>query len=145
MKTMLVLLVIAFPCLAGEVATMTGLATYYTVMSCQKEGNSGTKTASGKTYDENAMTCAMRSREWGSMWKVTNADTGKSIIVTLTDFGPGRKPAARGVIIDLTPKAFKELGGGKRGEIKVTVERCAEFAHMICSAHKAWQAPHNPK
>jgi len=120
--TLLLILAIAFPCYAGE-----GLATYYTADSCVAEGNSGVKTASGKDYDENGMTCAMRSRKWGSKWRVTNLNTKKSIkksiIVTLTDFGPGRGPAARGVIIDLTPKAFQELGGGKHGEIRVKVER----------------------
>ena len=73
MKSLLLILTIAFPCYAGE-----GLATYYTAASCVAEGNSGVKTASGRDYDENAMTCAMRSREWGSKWRVTNADTGKA-------------------------------------------------------------------
>ena len=37
----------------------TGIATYYTAKSCQREGTSGILTASGKRYDETAFTCAL--------------------------------------------------------------------------------------
>ncbi len=102
-----------------------GLATYYTEESCKREGTSGVWTANGERFDENALTCAMRSRAWGSKFKVTNLANGKSIIVRLNDFGPGKKPTARGVIIDLTPAGMKALGAWdkrKAGEIKVRVE-----------------------
>jgi len=103
----------------------SGIATFYTVESCQKEGTSGVYTASGEKYNESGMTCAIRSRAWGTYYKVTNISNGKSVICRLNDFGPGKKATNRGVIIDLTPAAFDELGGkrGKTwGEIKVTVE-----------------------
>ncbi len=101
----------------------TGLATYYTTASCQREGNSGVKTANGANFDENALTCARRSREFGSKWEVTNLANGKKVIVTQNDYGPGHKPTARGVIIDLTPAAFKALGAGRAGELKVQIRR----------------------
>lgn len=98
-----------------------GIATYYSTKSCQREGTSGIFTANGERYSERAMTCATRSREFGTRYKVTNLDTGRSIIVRQNDFGPGRGPAKRGVIIDLTPAAFDAIGG-KRGITKRGVE-----------------------
>jgi rare lipoprotein A len=109
------------PIVAPAEAT-TGLATYCTVESCKKEGNSGVYTANGEKFDEKALTCAMRRRDWGSKFKVTNLENGKEIIVRLNDYGPGKKPTARGVVIDLTPEGFRQLGAGRKGEIKVKVE-----------------------
>lgn len=103
-------------------ASETGFATYYTVKSCQKEGTSGVYTANGEKYIEANLTCAMRSRKWNTKFKVTNLETGLSIVVRLNDFGPGKGPAAKGVIIDLTPAGFKALGAGKKGKIEVEVE-----------------------
>jgi rare lipoprotein A len=120
MKTIILLAFLAIPAFAAE-----GLATYYTTKSCQREGTSGVFTANGEKFDESALTCAMRSREWGKKIKVTNLENGKTIEVRLNDFGPGKKPTARGVIIDLTPAGFKALGAGKKGEIRVKVEPVA--------------------
>ena len=103
----------------------TGIATFYTEKSCKKEGTSGIYTASGEKFNENAFTCAMRNRNWGKKFKVTNLKNNKSVIVRLNDFGPGKKATKRGVIIDLTPIAFDYLGGKRGenwGEIKVNVE-----------------------
>jgi rare lipoprotein A len=108
---------------AGIVVGEEGAATYYTVKSCQKEGTSGVYTANGERFDETALTCARRSRKWGTLWKVTSKETGKSIIVRQNDFGPGKGPTAKGVIIDLTPEGFKQLGAKPRqGKIAVIVE-----------------------
>lgn len=120
MKTLIGLLLIV-----GNIYAAEGLATYYTEESCKREGTSGIFTANGERFDESALTCAMRSRAWGSKFKVTNLANGKSIEVRLNDFGPGKKPTARGVIIDLTPAGMKALGAWdkrKAGEIKVKVE-----------------------
>lgn len=113
----------------AHASEMFGKATFYTVASCQAEGTSGVWTASGEAYDESALTCAVRSREWGTKYRVTNLENGKSVIVRHNDYGPGRKPTARGVVIDLTPRAFDALGGkrGKTwGEMNVHVERMPE-------------------
>jgi len=104
-----------------------GLATYYTVASCQHEGTSGVYTANKESFDEQDYTCAMRDkrcyRKAGTSvyFKVTNLKTKQSCIVRLNDFGPGKGPAKRGVIIDLTPAAKKAIGM-KGGEVKVSVE-----------------------
>lgn len=128
MRTTLILLVLlaVFPTKPSGALGVAdeGKATYYTEESCQREGTSGTWTASGKRFDESKLTCAMRRRDWGSKWRVTSLETGKSVVVTLTDFGPGKKPASRGVIVDLTPAAWRELGARKgQGTMRVRVER----------------------
>ena len=124
MKTTLAIsLFLCFAACASEPEVKEGFATFYTIKSCQREGTSGVYTANGEKYDESAFTCALRSRKWNTKYKVTNSDTGKSIEVRLNDFGPGKGPTAKGVIIDLTPAAFKALGGiQKAGRLKVTVE-----------------------
>lgn len=114
---------IALILLSPAIFALEGDATYYTEESCKREGTSGVWTASGKRFDEKALTCAMRRRDWGAKFKVTNLDNGKEIVVTLNDFGPGKGPSAKGVVIDLTPAGFKELGAGKKGKLRVKVEQ----------------------
>jgi len=134
MKAMILGLIIWI--VTGMIALATadtcGYATYYTVASCKAEGTSGVLTASGKQYDESQMTCALPfhprkvngRRAWGQRYRITNLRTGKSIICTHLDYGPGKKARTRGVVCDLTPAAFKALGGKLRdGRIKVKVEK----------------------
>lgn len=119
---------IGFSSFSAE-TVLTGKASYYTIASCQKEGTSGVFTANGERYDENQLTCAMqdkrcyRKKNKSVYFKVTNLDNNKYIIVRLNDRGPGKIPLKKGIIIDLTPKAFQELGGKlKNGLINVKVE-----------------------
>ena len=63
------------------------------------------------------MVTAARHEPRGSILKVTNPETGKSVIVTVNDRGPfnGNR------ILDLSTGAFKQLYGGlKRGVGPVT-------------------------
>lgn len=96
--------------LSTNAHALEGFATYYTTESCQQEGTSGVFTANGERFDESALTCAMRRRDWGSKFLVYSPDTNKSIVVRLNDFGPGKGPSSKGVIIDLTPAGMKALG-----------------------------------
>lgn len=98
-------------------------ASYYTAVSCQREGTSGVYTASGERYDETALTCAMRSREWGAKYRVTNLDNDKSVIVRLNDFGPSKKLWTRGRKMDLSKGAFQQIANLKKGVIRVKIER----------------------
>ena len=110
----------------GQGVAREGVATFYTVASCKREGTSGVYTASGERYIEGNLTCALRSRDFGGLYRVTNKANGRSVIVRHNDYGPGKRPTARGVIIDLSPGAFDALGGKRGetwGEIKVSVER----------------------
>lgn len=122
-RALIILVLISPPAWAGD---KVGIATFYTVKSCQREGTSGVYTANGERYNEKALTCALRSRDWGGLYRVTNLANGRTVIVRHNDYGPGKRPTARGVVIDLSPAAFDALGGKRGetwGEIRVTVER----------------------
>ena len=100
-----------------------GLASFYTAESCRREGTSGTWTASGERFDEQALTCAMRRRDWGSLWRVTSLETGMDVVVRLNDYGPGKGPTAKGVIVDLSPRAMRAIAPKGVGMVRVKVER----------------------
>lgn len=128
MKTTLISVLLVFltvfQCPAEE---KTGYATYYTTESCQKEGTSGVYTASGQRFDESAFTCALPRRGWGGWYRVTNTKTGACVFVKHNDYGPGKGPQAKGVVIDLTPTAFMALGAKlKDGRVRVKYERLTD-------------------
>lgn len=64
-------------------------------------GFHGKKTASGQRFNENAMTAAHKSLPFGTIVKVTDQATGRSIKVEITDRGPFHP----GRIIDLSKAA----------------------------------------
>ena len=97
-------------------------ASYYTKESCQKEGTSGVWTASNEPYNENDLTCAMRSRDFGKYYRITNLGNNKSVIVRHNDFGPSKKLYEQGRIIDLSRKAFEQIADLKEGVIQVKIE-----------------------
>jgi len=66
----------------------------------------GTKTASGRPFDDNAMTAAHKSLPFGSKVKVTNKRNGRAATVTITDRGPHVK----GRCIDLSKAGARTLG-----------------------------------
>lgn len=101
-----------------------GYMTYYTAESCQKEGTSGVFTASGELFDEEALTCALRSRGFGDEYVIYSPDTGRQVIVRHNDYGPGKGPASRGVIIDTTPAVWQALGlNVHMGKVEVCIQR----------------------
>jgi len=112
---------------------IVGAATYYTAQSCRQEGTSGSWTASGKRFDESALTCALPKEmakamniQFGDSVRVTNLDSGKKIVVRYTDTGPGKKAQKRGVVIDLSIRAMIDLAGGSgvhAGRVKVEIGR----------------------
>ena len=78
----------------------------------------------GSLFNENAFTCAMRSRRFGHHYKVTNLKNGKSIIVKHRDFGPATKYRGKRLnrIIDLSKAAFEHIADLKTGVIWVKVK-----------------------
>lgn len=80
-------------------------------------GFHGKKTASGVRFNENSMTAAHRTLPMGTVVKVTNLLTGKSIKVTINDRGP----YAKGRIIDLSKAAAARLGTKQAGVERVCV------------------------
>jgi rare lipoprotein A len=87
--------------------SFSGVASYY--------GNeSGSKTASGERFNQNAMTCAHRSLPFGTKLRVSSG--GRSVVVTVNDRGP----FVRGRVLDLSKGAARALGMG--GLARVTAE-----------------------
>lgn len=76
----------------------------------------GRLTASGVRFNENHLTAAHASLPLGSQVRVTVADTGRTIIVTIND-----RPGTRKRIIDLSRAAAQELGILGRGVAKVSL------------------------
>ncbi len=70
----------------------------------------------------NALTCAHPSAPFGSRLRVTDVETGRSVVVTVTDRGP----FAAGRVVDLSLAAARTLGIVRRGVARVRVERAPE-------------------
>ena len=106
------------PIAAGPVWTdsdgtwrQAGIASWYGGRRWQ-----GRLTASGVRYDERQLTAAHASLPIGSRVRVTVADTGHSVVVTIND-----RPGTRRRIIDLSRAAAAELGILARGVARVTI------------------------
>ena len=77
--------------------SFSGVASFY--------GNeSGSQTASGQRFDQNAMTCAHRSLPFGTKLRVSTGQ--RSVVVTVNDRGP----FIRGRVLDLSKGAARVLG-----------------------------------
>jgi rare lipoprotein A len=82
---------------SGSGHSFSGMASFY--------GNeSGSRTASGQRFNQNAMTCAHRSLPFGTKLKVTHGD--RSVVVTVNDRGP----FIRGRVLDLSTAAARAVG-----------------------------------
>ena len=98
---------------APALLTLKGDATYYA------DKFSGRRTASGEVYDPRAFTAAHRKLPFGTIVRVTRADTGAVVYVRITDRGPfGR--ARR--IIDLSRAAAESLDMLHAGVVGVVVQ-----------------------
>jgi rare lipoprotein A len=87
----------------------SGKASYY--------GNeSGSRTASGQRFNQNALTAAHRSLPFGTKLRVTHR--GQSVIVTINDRGP----FIRGRVLDLSKGAARAIGLTGAGVGHVTAE-----------------------
>jgi rare lipoprotein A len=67
---------------------------------------SGGLTANGERATPSGMTAAHRYLPFGTIVRVTNRNTGQSVVVRINDRGP----FVSGRIIDLTPAAAHQLG-----------------------------------
>jgi rare lipoprotein A len=94
---------------SGTGRTFSGMASYY--------GNeSGSRTASGARFNQNALTAAHRSLPFGTKLRVTHG--GQSVIVTINDRGP----FVRGRVLDLSTGAARAIGLTGAGVGRVTAE-----------------------
>jgi rare lipoprotein A len=78
----------------------------------------GRYTSTGERLDAVTATAAHRTLPLSSYAKVTNLDSGRSVVVKINDRGP----QTRRFIIDLSPRAADELGMKQAGVASVMVE-----------------------
>jgi rare lipoprotein A len=100
----------------GRPGEEVGLASYY------GERFHGRTTASGARYDMNAFTCAHPTAPFGTRLRVTDLETSRTVLVTVTDRGP----FVGGRVVDLSLAAARRLRMVERGVARVRVERVAE-------------------
>jgi rare lipoprotein A len=78
---------------------------------------SGGRTADGEQARASGLTAAHRSLPFGTMVRVTNHSTDRSVVVRINDRGP----FVHGRIIDVTPAAAHALGFSGLAHVTVTV------------------------
>jgi rare lipoprotein A len=94
---------------SGSGRTFSGIASFY--------GNeSGSQTASGQRFNENALTAAHRTLPFGTKLRVTHG--GRSVVVTINDRGP----FVHGRVLDLSTAAARAVGLTEAGVGQVTAE-----------------------
>lgn len=89
-----------------------GEASYY------HDSLAGNPTASGTPYRPAALTAAHRTLPLGSKVRVTDLDSGRSVVVEVNDRGP----FAKGRVIDLSRAAARQIGLIQRGHADVRLE-----------------------
>jgi rare lipoprotein A len=97
-------------CLVGvpmAASAQSGVASIY----------SGGITANGEHASAGGLTAAHKTLPFGTMVRVTNQSTGRSVVVRINDRGP----FVRGRIIDLTPAGARALGFSGLAPVTVDV------------------------
>lgn len=82
----------------GATYRQCGVASWY--------GYSGRPTANGERFNGSSMTAASRTLPFGTIVRVTDTATGRSVVVRINDRGP----YVGGRIIDLSREAAHRLG-----------------------------------
>lgn len=100
----------------AEVATQRGTAVYY------GSRFHGRRTASGVRLDNAAMVAAHPSLPFGCVVRVKNLDNQRAVDVTIIDRGPSPSGQRRGIVIDVSQGAARELGFHGRGTAAVEIE-----------------------
>lgn len=92
-----------------------GYATWYGT----SPGQEGGPTASGERFHRSELTAAHRSLPMGTVVRVTETRSGRSVVVRINDRGPF---GDRSRIIDLSEAAARRLGIIDAGVAPVTIE-----------------------
>ena len=97
---------------------MTYRSTHTEVASWYGPGFAGRPTSTGETYNPEGLTAASRTLPLGSHVRVTNPDTGRSVVVRINDRGP----FVHGRSLDLSHGAAQQIGltGKGVGRVQVT-------------------------
>jgi len=88
-------------------SAQTGIASVY----------SGGRTADGERASTSGLTAAHRTLPFGTLVRVTNDRTGRSVVVRINDRGP----FVRGRVIDVTPAGAHALGFSGLAHVTLTV------------------------
>ena len=91
----------------------TGVASWY------GPGYDGKKTSSGERFDQDALTAAHASWQFGTRVRVTFLTTGRSVVVRIND----RFPNHKGRVIDLSRGAARQIGliGPGTGRVRLEI------------------------
>jgi rare lipoprotein A len=103
--------------LVGLAVGLAFFGPYYEVgiASWYGPGFDGNLTANGEVYDMNGVSAAHKTLPFGTVVRVVELDTGRSIVVRINDRGP----FVEGRIIDLSKGAAEQLGIVNKGITKV--------------------------
>ena len=103
--------------LVGVAVGLAFYGPYYEVgiASWYGPGFDGNLTANGEVYDMNAVSAAHKTLPFGTLVRVVEFDTRRSIVVRINDRGP----FIEGRIIDLSKGAAEKLGIVNKGITKV--------------------------
>ena len=102
-------LILGLAFLAPPAYHQVGIASWY------GPGFHGKTTANGEPYDMYAFTAAHKTLPFGTVVRVVDLDTGRSVVVRINDRGP----FVPGRIIDLSYAAAEALGILDRGTARV--------------------------
>lgn len=91
---------------------LEGQASYY------HDKFDGRTTANGETFDQDGMTCAHKTLDFGTMLRVTNLENNLTVDVRVNDRGP----FVEGRIVDLTKAAAQKIGLYEMGVCNARVE-----------------------
>ena len=97
---------------ASSGKAQSGMASFY------HDRFHGRRTASGSAYNKHALSAAHKTLPLGTQVRVTDARSGRSVVVRINDRGP----YARGRVIDLSHAAASEIGLVGKGVAKVKLE-----------------------
>jgi rare lipoprotein A len=100
----------------AAIATSSGTGRSFSGMASFYGNESGSKTASGQRFNQNAMTAAHRTLPFGTKLRVTHGD--RSVVVTINDRGP----FIRGRVLDLSTGAARAVGLTSAGVGRVVAE-----------------------
>jgi len=115
------------------------------VASWYGPGFAGHPTSSGEIYNPEGLTAASKTLPLGSHVRVTNPDTGRSVVVRINDRGP----FVRGRSLDLSHGAARQIGltGKGVGRVEVTPTASstpAETSRTAVYSYSSLSAPASP-
>ncbi len=104
-------------CAAAVLASTVAMPMAASAQSGIASVYSGGRTANGEHASRGGLTAAHRSLPFGTMVRVTNNHTGRSVVVRINDRGP----FVHGRVIDLTPAGAHALGFSGLAHVNLTV------------------------